>query len=54
MMEGKNVSREIVVGITICYKLDRPGIEFGGSKNFRTRPERRWGHPASCEIGSGY
>jgi len=45
VMKGKNVGWDSVVGIGTCYRLDRPGIEYGGSENFRTRPDRRWGPP---------
>jgi hypothetical protein len=45
------VGRDSVVGITTCYRLGRPGIEFGGIDNFRTRPDRHWGPPSLLRNG---
>ena len=43
----KTVDRDSAVGITTCYGLDGPGIEFwGGGEIFRTCPDRSWGPPS--------
>jgi len=42
------------VGIVTGYGLDCPGIESRqGGEIFRTYPDRPWGHPASCTMGTG-
>jgi hypothetical protein len=39
------MGRDSAVGIAIRYRLDDPGIETGGGKIFRNRPDRPWDPP---------
>jgi hypothetical protein len=42
------------VGIATDYGLETvQGSNPGGGEIFRTRPDRPWGHPASCTMSTG-
>jgi hypothetical protein len=52
-MLSRNIRELIIwVGIATDYGLEGPGIEsqWGG---FSARPDRPWGPPSSCTIGTG-
>jgi len=40
-----------VVSIATYYRLDIPGLNFGGGEIFYTCPDRPWAHPASLYNG---
>jgi hypothetical protein len=41
------------VGIATGHGLDGPGSNPGGGDIFRTRPDRLWGPPGTCTMGTG-
>jgi hypothetical protein len=46
-------SERTAVGITTPYELDGPGIESRWERVFHTRPDRPWGPPSLCTMGTG-
>ena len=49
----RRVGRHSSVGIATRYGFDGPGSNLGGGVVLRSRPDRHWGHPASCTLRIG-
>jgi len=48
----QSVGRDTAVGKATRYLLDGPGIEIGRRRGFPRSPDRPWGSPTSCTMGT--